>query len=166
MQGFRRFTTKMSGSSVGPQNRDRWFAELTLSWDDVVAKSIGSWHRRCTEFAGFAAVHHKTVRYMVEPQNHDRRLDGQRRDPGVPRSFEASGTWHDRGACVGKTRRSGGYATVRWRTSCGDKNAPVRACVVTPRVGTLQSFSECLYIGGVAKCHPTLWLGGGSALSF
>jgi hypothetical protein len=29
--------------------------------------------------------------YLVEPQNQDRRLGGQRRDPGVPRSFDAGG---------------------------------------------------------------------------
>jgi hypothetical protein len=29
--------------------------------------------------------------YLVEPQNQDRRFDGQRRDPGAPRSFDASG---------------------------------------------------------------------------
>jgi hypothetical protein len=29
--------------------------------------------------------------YLVEPQNQDRRLGGRRRDPGVPRSFDAGG---------------------------------------------------------------------------
>jgi hypothetical protein len=29
--------------------------------------------------------------YLVEPQNQDRRLDGRRRDPGVPRSFDVGG---------------------------------------------------------------------------
>jgi hypothetical protein len=29
--------------------------------------------------------------YLVEPQNQDRRLGGRRRDPSVPRSFDASG---------------------------------------------------------------------------
>jgi hypothetical protein len=29
--------------------------------------------------------------YLVEPQNQDRRLSGRRRDPGVPRSFDAGG---------------------------------------------------------------------------
>jgi hypothetical protein len=29
--------------------------------------------------------------YLVEPQNQDRRLGGQRRDPGVPRSFNVGG---------------------------------------------------------------------------
>jgi hypothetical protein len=31
----------------------------------------------------------KPLGYLVEPQNQDRRLGGQRRDPGVPRSFDA-----------------------------------------------------------------------------
>jgi hypothetical protein len=38
--------------------------------------------------------------YLVEPQNQDRRLDGRRRDPGVPKSFEAEDTRRDRKACV------------------------------------------------------------------
>jgi hypothetical protein len=29
--------------------------------------------------------------YLVEPQNQDRRLDGRRRDPGAPRSFDVGG---------------------------------------------------------------------------
>jgi hypothetical protein len=41
---------------------------------------------------GFVAVHHKTVGYLVEPQNHDRRLGGRRRDPGALRSFDAGDT--------------------------------------------------------------------------
>jgi hypothetical protein len=40
---------------------------------------------------GFAAVHHKTVGYLVESRNQDRRLSGWRRGPGMPRSFDASG---------------------------------------------------------------------------
>jgi hypothetical protein len=39
----------------------------------------------------FAAVHHKPLGCLVEPQNQDRRLGGQRRDPGAPRSFDANG---------------------------------------------------------------------------
>jgi hypothetical protein len=37
---------------------------------------------------------------LVEPQNQDRRLDGRRRDPGAPRSFEAEDTHRDRKACA------------------------------------------------------------------
>jgi hypothetical protein len=33
----------------------------------------------------------KPSRYLVEPQNQDRRLGGRRRDPGAPRSFDAGG---------------------------------------------------------------------------
>jgi hypothetical protein len=40
---------------------------------------------------GFAVVHQKTVRLLVEPQNQDRRLGGRRWDPGASRSFDASG---------------------------------------------------------------------------
>jgi hypothetical protein len=29
--------------------------------------------------------------YLVEPQNQDRRLDGRRRDPSAPRSFDVGG---------------------------------------------------------------------------
>jgi hypothetical protein len=43
--------------------------------------------------------------YLVEPQHQDRRLGGQRWDPGVPRSFEAEDTSRDRKACVEATRR-------------------------------------------------------------
>jgi hypothetical protein len=50
--------------------------------------------------AGFAVVHHKTVGYLVEPQNQDRRLGGWRRDLGAPRSFEAEDTCRDCKACV------------------------------------------------------------------
>ena len=68
-------------------------------------------------------------------------------DPGASRSFEAGDTRHDRGACVGRTRRPDGCAAVRWRTSCVDQNAPVRVCIVSPSVGALRSFPEGLYIG-------------------
>jgi hypothetical protein len=44
--------------------------------------------------------------YLVVPQNQDRRLGGRRRDPGVPRSFEAEDTRRDRKACVEATRRA------------------------------------------------------------
>jgi hypothetical protein len=38
--------------------------------------------------------------YLVEPQNQDQRLGGQRRDSGTPRSFEAKDTHRDRKDCV------------------------------------------------------------------
>jgi hypothetical protein len=44
--------------------------------------------------------------YLVEPQNQDRRLGERRRDPGVPRSFEAEDTHRDHKACVEATRRA------------------------------------------------------------
>jgi hypothetical protein len=44
--------------------------------------------------------------YLVEPQNQDRRLDGRRRNPGAPRSFEAEDTRQDRKGCVEATRRA------------------------------------------------------------
>jgi hypothetical protein len=44
--------------------------------------------------------------YLVETQNQDKRLDGRRRDPGAPRSFEAEDTRRDRKACVEATRRA------------------------------------------------------------
>jgi hypothetical protein len=40
---------------------------------------------------GFAVVHHKTVGYLFEPQNQDRRLGGRRRDPGALRNFDVGG---------------------------------------------------------------------------
>jgi hypothetical protein len=67
-------------------------------------------------------------------------------------------TQHNQGACVRRTQRPNGCAVVRWRTSCVDQNALVRACVVTPNVGALRSFPEGLYIGGVAEFQPTFWL--------
>jgi hypothetical protein len=41
--------------------------------------------------ARFAAVHHKIVGYLVEPQNQDQRLSGWRRGSGALRIFDASG---------------------------------------------------------------------------
>jgi hypothetical protein len=58
--------------------------------------------------AGFAAVHHKTVCYLVEPQNQDWRLGGRRRDPGAPRSFDAGG----RVAGSQDLRREGAFAAM------------------------------------------------------
>jgi hypothetical protein len=130
------------GLLVWPQNQHRagtlW--RPSHEWD---------WRGGCTEFAGFAVVHHKTVRgHLVEPQNQDQRLGGRRWDPGAPRSFEAGDTRHDRGVCVGRMRRPDGCATVRWRTSCVDQNSPVRVCIVSPTVGAHRSFPKGLYIGG------------------
>ena len=42
----------------------------------------------------------------------------------------------------------------------------MRACVVTPSVGAFRSFSEGLYIGGVAEFQLALWLVGGCVLLF
>jgi hypothetical protein len=44
--------------------------------------------------------------YLVEPQNQYRRLGERRRDPGVPRSFEAEDTHRDHKACIEATRRA------------------------------------------------------------
>jgi hypothetical protein len=38
--------------------------------------------------AGLQRFTTKPSGYLVEPQNQDRRLGGQRRDPSVPRSFD------------------------------------------------------------------------------
>jgi hypothetical protein len=38
---------------------------------------------------------------LVAPQSQDWRLDGQRRDLGMPRSFEAGDMWRDRGLTSG-----------------------------------------------------------------
>jgi hypothetical protein len=43
----------------------------------------------CTR--GLRRFTRKPSGYLVEPQNQDRRLDGWRRDPGAPRSFDAGG---------------------------------------------------------------------------
>jgi hypothetical protein len=58
---------------------------------------------------GLMAVHHKIVG-LVEPQNQDRCLDRQGRDPGTSKSFETGDTQRDHGACVGRTRT----ATKAW----------------------------------------------------
>jgi hypothetical protein len=50
--------------------------------------------------------------YLVEIRNQDRRLGGQRRDPGTPRNFNAGDTRHDRGAYVGRTRRPDGCVAI------------------------------------------------------
>jgi hypothetical protein len=50
----------------------------------------------------------KPLSYLVEPQNQDWKLVGRRRDPGVPRSFDAGGCvagsqglhWEDRSAAT------------------------------------------------------------------
>jgi hypothetical protein len=75
----------------GQQGRVRatWWQEKQ---DEVVDRSrcrVAA-HDRSLH-AGFAAVHHKTVGLLGEPQNQDRRLGGRRRDPGVPRSIDAGG---------------------------------------------------------------------------
>jgi hypothetical protein len=101
------------------------------------------WRGGCTESAGFAAVHHKTV--GVTWLSHKTKTGSY---PSTSRSFEAGDMRHDWGVCVGRTWRPDKYAAVRWRTSCVDQNAPVRAWVVTPSVGVLRSFPEGLYIGG------------------
>jgi hypothetical protein len=46
--------------------------------------------------------------YLVEPQNQDRRLGGQRRDPGAPRIFDAGG------------RVAGSQGLRRENAVCGD----------------------------------------------
>jgi hypothetical protein len=125
-----------------PQNQLR---AATTWWPSHEWDLAWRLHRVCGVYDGSPQNHQG---YLVEPQNQDWRLGRRRRDPGVPRSFEAGDTRHDRGACVGRTRTPDGCAAVRWRTSCVDQNAPVRAWVVTPSVGVLRSFPEGLYIGG------------------
>jgi hypothetical protein len=121
----------------------------TPSQDDELAKSWVGLAWRLHRVRGvYGGSPQNRQGYLVEPQNQDRRLGGRRWDLGVPRSFEVGDTRHDRGACVGRTRRPDGCAAVRWRTSCVDQIAPVRAWVVTPSVGVLWSFPEGLYIGG------------------
>jgi hypothetical protein len=69
--------------------RAAWWQEKQ---DEVVDRSqcrVAA-HNRSLH-VGFATVHHKTVGYLVEPQNQDWRLGGRRRDPGAPRSFDAGG---------------------------------------------------------------------------
>jgi hypothetical protein len=50
----------------------------------------------------------KLLGYLVEPQNQDRRLGGQRRDPGAPRIFDAGG------------RVAGSQGLRRENAVCGD----------------------------------------------
>jgi hypothetical protein len=50
----------------------------------------------------------KSLGYLVEPQNQDRRLDGWRRDPSAPRSFVAGG------------RVAGSHGLRRDDAVCGD----------------------------------------------
>jgi hypothetical protein len=143
----------VQGSGSKPESaRGVWLVystKPTSSRDDMAAKSwVGlAWrlHRVRGVYGGSPQNHRG---YLVEPQNQDQRLGGRRRDPGAPRNFEAGGTLHDRGACVGRMRRPDGCTAVRWRTSCVDQNSLVRAWVVTPSVGVLRSFREGLYIGG------------------
>jgi hypothetical protein len=120
------------------QGRARTMWRPSHEWD---------WRGGCTESAGFAVVHHKTV--GVTWLNHKTKTGGsagRRRDLSTLRSFEVGDTWYDRDACVGRTRKPDGCATVRWRNSCVDQNAPVSACVITPSAGALRSFPEGLYI--------------------
>jgi hypothetical protein len=51
--------------------------------------------RICTR--GLRWFTRKPLCYLVEPQNQDRRLGGQRRDPGAPRSFDAGGRMASQG---------------------------------------------------------------------
>jgi hypothetical protein len=102
--------------------------KLTPSRDDVVAKSRVGLAWRLHRVRGVYGGSPQNRRgYLVEPQHQDRRLGRQRWDPGASRSFEAGDMRHDRGDCVGRTRRPDGCVAVRWRTSCVDQNAPVKA---------------------------------------
>jgi hypothetical protein len=44
-----------------------------------------------TSLRGLRRFTRKSLGYLVEPQNQDRRLGGRRRDPGAPRSFDSGG---------------------------------------------------------------------------
>jgi hypothetical protein len=91
---------------------------LSHEWD---------WCGGCTESAGFTTVHHKTV--GVTWLSHKTKTGGSAGGDGIRARREASKreTRHDLGACVGRTRRPNGCAAIRWRTSCVDQNARVRA---------------------------------------
>jgi hypothetical protein len=118
------------GLLVRPQNQHRAGTTWRPSQEVLGVEGVPSlWGLRwfTTKLSG----------YLVEPQNQDRRLGGQRWDPSAPRSFEAGDRQHDRGACVRRTQRPDGCTAVRWRTSCVQQNAHVRA----PNVGVLRSFS-------------------------
>jgi hypothetical protein len=82
------------GFLVEPQNQGRAGTTWRPSheWD---------WCGGCTESAGFAAVHHKTVEVpWLSHKAKTRRLDGRRRDLGALRDFEAEDARRDRKACV------------------------------------------------------------------
>jgi hypothetical protein len=65
--------------------------------------------------AGFAAVHHKTFMFLVEPQNQDRRFGGWRRDPGTSRSFDAGGRVAGSQGLRRENAVCGDGVAVRWR---------------------------------------------------
>jgi hypothetical protein len=69
--------------------RATWWQEKQ---DEVVDRSlcrVAAHDRSLHE--EFAAVHHRTSGYLVEPQNLDQRLGGQRRGTGMARRFDAGG---------------------------------------------------------------------------
>jgi hypothetical protein len=74
-----------SGVEYGPHGGKKKKAEIVDRSRCRVAADDRSLH------AGFAAFTTKPSGYLVEPQNQDRRLGGQRRDPDAPRSFDAGG---------------------------------------------------------------------------
>jgi hypothetical protein len=114
----------------------------------MVAKSWVGLAWRLHRVRGICGGSQKTVR--VTWLSHKTKTGGSAGGDRIRalRSFEEGDMRHNRGACVGRTQRPNGFTTVRWRTSCVDQKAPVRAWVVTPSVGALRSFLEGLYIGG------------------
>jgi hypothetical protein len=72
----------------------------------------------------------KPSSYLVEPQNQDRRLGGQRRDLGASISFDACGRVAVRGVCVRRTRS----VATAWpcdEEECYMTYLPLRGCITT-----------------------------------
>jgi hypothetical protein len=97
--GLTRGTRWPAGSSAGRMvaRKTRW-----SRWLEPVQGS-GSQPKSARGICGDSPQN--WLGYLVEPQNQDLRLGGQRQDPGAPRSFEAEDTRWDRKACVKATRR-------------------------------------------------------------
>jgi hypothetical protein len=83
-----------SGVKCGPHGGKK---SKTKSW---LGADAGQWLTTEVCKWGLRRLTTKTSGYLVEPQNQDRRLGGQRWDPSTPRSFKVEDTHRDRKAYV------------------------------------------------------------------
>jgi hypothetical protein len=90
---------------------------------------------------GFATIHHKPTGYLVEPQNQDQRLGGERRDLGALRSFDARG--HVAGSQFLRREDAdcGEGMAARWRKIATWRSWPWGVCIFIDILGVAWWFS-------------------------